>query len=215
MTPAAFQAPFQARSSWLRWDESSAEWGGIKMTRRVVIMSPFWDWEGFLNCPGLRSCARSFLYRALGASNGPWASARRWSWNKNKITIAFKAQRGREEEEEREKEGSLWALIARWWIFSLPFNGALIAGLPGGLDALISVAEDPDPDYPPSASPHWRDSEHWGEEEEEGREVKGFCNSYSPNHLPIKPPGPWHFWVSSWKGGDSEEAGWGVRDGGR
>lgn len=55
--------------------------------------------------------------------------------------------------EERQKRGSPWTLIARWWIFSLPFNGALIAGLPGVWGALISVAEDPDPDYPPQPPP--------------------------------------------------------------
>lgn len=50
-------------------------------------------------------------------------------------------------------ERSRWALIARWWISLLLFNSALIAGLPGGWDALISVAEDPDPDYPPPQTP--------------------------------------------------------------
>lgn len=117
-------------------------WGGKKTTKRLVITAPFWEREGFLNCPGLRSCTRSFLYRpserqmGLGPVWGADAGIR----TRSQLCLELREA----------AERSRWALIARWWISLLLFNSALIAGLPGGWDALISVAEDPDPDYPPT-----------------------------------------------------------------
>lgn len=43
---------------------------GWKMTRRVVITSPFWDWEGFLNC---LDCAPAFVHSYIDPQSGKWA----------------------------------------------------------------------------------------------------------------------------------------------
>ena len=165
------------------------------MTRRVVIMSPFWDWEGFLNCPGLRSRARSFLYRlsvrqmGLGPVRGAGAGTR----IRSQLHLKPREGKKRRRDRKREPMSSNCQMVN---IFA-PFQRRINCRAARGLRRTDQCGRGSWPWLSPLRLPplerQWavREGESGGGER--GGEVRGFATVYSPNHLPIKPPGPRHF----------------------
>lgn len=131
---SSFKPPFQDQKQQLglleegsgRRDKSSparrVREGGRWATSRVVITSPFWDWEeeGLSELPWIAIALVPTHLQAGELGLGPVRAAGAAT---RMITIAFKGPGKGEGEKGGEAErGRRWALIARWWIFSLPFS---------------------------------------------------------------------------------------------